>query len=32
MFVGAGVRRTPVKFFLPAQAAQARAWLAESAA
>lgn len=30
MFVGAGFRRTVVKFFLPAEAAQARAWLAES--
>lgn len=31
MFVGAGFRRTQVKFFVPAQAAQARAWLAEGA-
>ena len=32
MFVGAGIRRTPVKFFVSEQAAQARMWLAESGA
>jgi hypothetical protein len=30
MFVGAGIRRTPVKFFVLGAAAQARAWLAEA--
>jgi hypothetical protein len=30
MFTAAGIRRTPVRFFLPDQYAQARAWLAES--
>jgi hypothetical protein len=28
-FAGAGVRRTPVKFFPPNELAQARSWLAE---
>jgi len=28
-FAGAGVRRAPVKFFLPKELATARAWLAE---
>jgi hypothetical protein len=32
MFVGAGFRRTQVKFFVPGQAAQARAWLGEGTA
>ena len=29
MFVGAGFRRTPVKFFVSGEATQARAWLGE---
>ena len=29
MFAGAGIRRTPIKFFPLAQIEQARAWLAE---
>ncbi len=29
MFTGAGIRRTPVRFFPPSQVQQARAWLAE---
>jgi len=30
MFTGAGIRRTPVRFFTPDRAEQARAWLAET--
>jgi len=30
MFTGAGIRRTPVRFFAPDQTTQARAWLAET--
>jgi hypothetical protein len=30
MFVGAGIRRTPVKFFNTSGTTQARAWLVES--